>query len=95
MSTYVWAWADEDGNYINHADSLSDILNEVLEYYSCDYDDFNIVEKDGKFLIQIDIDQESTRHAIEINATALSEFLNQQARLVGRPDKFTVQSMSY
>ncbi len=32
MNKYVWAWPDGEGNYINEAENLSEILNEVLEY---------------------------------------------------------------
>lgn len=60
MKKYVWAWADGEGNYINEAKNLSDILHEVLEYYSCDYEDFKIDESDDRFLIQIDTDSLKT-----------------------------------
>ena len=94
MSKYVWAWADGEGNYINEAENLSDILNEVLEYYSCDYEDFKIDESGDRFLIQIDTDEQSHRYEIKVDPSALTDFLNHQAGLVDRPDKFDIWSKS-
>jgi hypothetical protein len=94
MKKYVWAWADGEDNYINEAENLSDILNEVLEYYSCDYKYFKIDESGERFLIQIDTDEQSHRYEIQVNPSALTEFLNHQAGLVDRPDKFDIWSKS-
>ncbi len=94
MKKYVWAWADGEGNYINEAKNLSDILHEVLEYYSCDYEDFKIDESDDRFLIQIDTDKQTHRYEFKVDPSALTEFLNNQAGLVDRPDKFDIWSKS-
>ena len=42
MKAYVWAWADGDGNYINQAESLREILEEILEYYFDEDESFNV-----------------------------------------------------
>jgi predicted RNA-binding protein YlqC (UPF0109 family) len=92
MSKFVWAWADEEGNYINEAEELREILHDVLEYFSCDYQHFKIVENNEKFLIQIQTDKQSNQYEIKVDPTALADFLNHQAQLVDRPDKFDIQS---
>ena len=94
MTKYVWARADGEDNYINEAENLIDILNEVLEYYSCDYEDFKIDESENRFLIQIDTDKQTHRYEIKVDPSALAEFLNHQAGLVDRPDKFDIWSKS-
>jgi hypothetical protein len=94
MSKFVWAWADEEGNYINEAEELREILHDVLEYYSCDYQDFKIVETDEKFLIQIQTDKQANQYEIKVDPSALTKFLNHQALLVDRPDKFDIWSKS-
>mgnify|MGYP000508775958 CR=1 FL=1 len=93
MKNFVWAWSDEEGNYINEAESLSEILDDVLDYYSCHYQDFKIIVNDEKFFIQIDDGELTNRYEVCANPNALTEFLNNQAALVGRPDKFNIYSM--
>jgi hypothetical protein len=95
MSKFVWAWADEDGNYINEAQDLSEILNDVLEYYSCDYRDFKVTQRDEKFLIEIETDKQTNQYEVKVDPTELTDFLNHQAQLVNRPDKFDIQSKSH
>ncbi len=94
MNKYVWAWPDGEGNYINEAENLSEILNEVLEYQSCDYEYFKINESGDRFLIQVDTGEQSDRHEIKVDPSALTEFLNHQAGLVERHDKVDIWSKS-
>ncbi len=94
MNKYVWAWPDGEGNYINEAENLSEILNEVLEYQSCDYEYFKINESGDRFLIQVDTGEQSDRHEIKVDPSALTEFLNQLATIENRCDKFTIQPRS-
>ena len=94
MKAYVWAWADGDGNYINQAESLREILDQILEYYFDEDESFNVEEVDGKFLINVAIDDQSLKYEINIEPDALCEFLNELAELVDRPDKFDISSTS-
>ena len=86
MKAYVWAWADGEGNYINQAESLREILEQILEYYFDDESDYKIEEVDSKFLINVAIDDQSLKYEINIETDALCEFLNELAELVDRPD---------
>ena len=94
MKAYVWAWADGEGNYINKAESLREILDQVLEYYFDDESDYKIEEVDSKFLINIAIDEQPLQYEIDVESGALCEFLNELADLVDRPDKFDISSTS-
>ena len=94
MKAYVWAWADGEGNYINQAESLRGILEQILEYYFDDESDYKIEEVDSKFLINVVIDDQYLKYEIDIESGALCEFLNELAELVDRPDKFDISSTS-
>lgn len=93
MKAYVWAWADSDGNYINQAESLREILDQILECYF-DGEIFNVQEVNGRFLFQVTIDVKAVNYQIDIEPNALCEFLNELAELVDRPDKFDILSTS-
>lgn len=94
MNNFVWTWADDEGNYINEAESLSEILHEVLDYYLSDFKQFEVAERDGKFLIQIAMDEQSSQYKIEVSPEALGKFLNQLAAVENRCDKFAIQPRS-
>ena len=94
MKAYVWAWADGEGNYINQAESLREILDQILKYYFDDESDYKIEEVDSKFLINVAIDDQSLQYEIDVESGALCEFLNELAELVDRPDKFDISSTS-
>jgi hypothetical protein len=94
ITAYVWAWADGEGNYINKAESLREILDQILEYYFDDESDYKIEEVDSKFLINFAMDDQSLKYEIDIEPNALCEFLNELAELVDRPDKFDISSTS-
>ena len=94
MKAYVWAWADGEGNYINQAESLREILEQILEYYFDDESDYKIEEADSKFLFQVTLDQQVVDYQIDCEINALREFLNEIADRVDRPDKFDILSTS-
>ena len=94
IKAYVWAWADGEGNYINQAESLREILDQILEYYFDDESDYKIEEVNSKFLINIAIDEQPLQYEIDVESGALCEFLNELAELVDRPDKFDISSTS-
>ncbi len=94
IKAYVWAWADGEGNYINQAESLREILDQILEYYFDDESDYKIEEVNSKFLINIAIDEQPLQYEIDVESGALCEFLNELAEMVDRPDKFDISSTS-
>lgn len=90
MKTYTWAWADDEGNYINKADSLLEILETVLDYYATAYEHLAINERDGKFAISITTYEGRVDYEIEADPCDVCDFLKEQARLVDRPDRFDI-----
>lgn len=47
---YVWVWKDDDGIYQNKAESLAEIIQEVIEYYDDEVEDLT-VEVVGETLV--------------------------------------------
>lgn len=90
MKTYTWAWADEEGNYINEAESLREILFIVLDRYSTAYEHLAINERDGRFAISISTSEGLVDYEIEAEPSSVAEFLEQQAALLDRPDRFNI-----
>ena len=79
-------------SYINQAESLRGILDQILEYYFDYESDYKIEEVDSKFLINVAIDEQPLQYEIDVESGALCEFLNELAELVDRPDKFDISS---
>lgn len=90
MKTYTWAWADDEGNYINKAESLLEILETVLDYYSTAYEHLAINERDGRFAISISTCEGRVNYEIDAVPSSVADFLEQQAALVDRPDRFSI-----
>ncbi len=42
MNKYMWVWKDDDGIYQNKAESLADIIEEVIEYYDEEVEDLTV-----------------------------------------------------
>ena len=45
MSKYMWVWKDDDGIYQNKAESLAEIIEEVIEYYDDEVEDLTVKVK--------------------------------------------------
>ena len=90
-TAYIWAWSDGEGNYINKASSLIEILEEILEYYYCDEENITVNEAEGKFLISVEDNGQNDRYEIEIDIDSVREFLNELAKIVDRPDTFDIR----
>ena len=71
-------------SYINQAESLRGILDQILEYYFDYESDYKIEEVDSKYLINFAMDDQSLKYEIDIEPNALCEFLNELAELVDR-----------
>jgi hypothetical protein len=89
-TTYIWAWSDGDGNYINKATSLRQIIEEILEYYYCDEENITVNEVKDKFLITVEDNGQIHKYEIEIDIDSVREFLNELAKIVDRPDTFDI-----
>ena len=90
MSTYTWAWSDEESTYINYADSLFEIVDTVLDYYFCDEEPYSINELNGKFTIAMTIDEELAEYEVNSCVYAVSNFLRILARNEDRLDNFVI-----
>jgi replication-associated recombination protein RarA len=89
---FTWAWSDEEGTYINHADNLKEILEEVLEMYVGDHDQASVKEVNGEFHIVTDDGDEDRRFEIDATPESVCEFLEQQAKFFDRPDTFDIST---
>ena len=90
-TTYIWAWSDGEGNYINKASSLRQIIEEILEYYYCDEENITVKEVEGKFLITVEDNGQNDQYEIDIDIDSVREFLNELAKIVDRPDTFDIR----
>jgi hypothetical protein len=95
MSTYTWAWSDEESTYINKADSLFEIVETIIDYYYGDADEedkhYNITELNGKFLVSIIVDDEAVEYEVDASLCEVSDFLHILARHENRPDTFAIR----
>jgi hypothetical protein len=94
MSTYTWAWSDEEGTYINYADSLFEIVDTVLDYYLWDDERYTTIELNGKFSITMTIDEELAEYEVNSCVYEVSDFLHIMARLENRSDTFAISVVS-
>lgn len=88
--TYIWAWSDDDGNYINEADSLQDILDEIIDYYYDGCSGYSIEMRDESFCLEIDFDDSFDEYNVDANPVDVCRFLNTLSEKVGRVDKFAI-----
>ena len=94
MSSYTWAWSDEESTYINKADSLFEIVDTVLDYYLWDDEQYTINELNGKFSITMTIGEELAEYEVKSCRYEVSNFLHIMARLDDRPDTFAINVIS-
>jgi hypothetical protein len=94
MSTYTWAWSDEESTYINHADSLFEIVDTVLDYYLWDDEGYTTIELNGKFSITMTIGEELAEYEVNSCVYEVSDFLHIMARLENRSDTFAISVVS-
>ncbi len=91
-NTVTWSWSDGEGNYTNHANNLREILEEVLETYVGDHDQASVKEVNGEFHIVTFDGDEVRRYGIDATPESVCKFLDRQAELFERPDKFDIST---
>ena len=94
MSTYTWAWSDEERTYINKADSLFEIVDTVLDSYFWDDEQYTINELNGKLSITMKVDKELAEYEVNSCIYEVSDFLNILARHENRSDTFAISVVS-
>ena len=91
----VWSWFDGDEVYVNLAESLEDIIEEIFEYYFDDAVAVAIKKTEYHFEIEV-CDEESgykNLHKIKNCNLAVAEFLEFLASEEGRPDEFSIATV--
>ena len=91
MSTYTWAWSDEENTYLNKADSLFEIVDSILDCYFWDDEQYTINELNGKFSITMTVDKELAEFEVNSCPYEVSDFLHILARHENRPDTFAIR----
>ena len=88
----LWTWNDGEGLYHCEADSLEEIIEEILEYY---------FDEDKPIKIKASSDQliekikglnaaSSKKYSIQKLCYETVEYLGEVAKNDGRPDKFSI-----
>jgi len=90
MSTYTWAWSDEESTYINKADSLFEIVDTVLDSYFWDDEQYTINEINGKLSMTMKVDKELAEYEVNSCIYEVCDFLHILARHEDRPDTFAI-----
>ena len=91
----IWSWFDGDGVYVNHAESLEDIIEEIFEYYFDDAAVVTIKKTEHHFEIEVRDEETSSKnlHKIKNCNSEVAEFLEFLAREEGRPDEFSIKAV--
>ncbi len=92
----VWSWFDGEGTYANQAESLQEIIQEVVEYYHREEAEVTVKNCGSHFEVQIFDELRGSINVYEskMSNSAVSEFLGMLAKLEGRPDKFHIDKIA-
>ena len=95
MKKIIWSWSDGDGTYVNQAESLEEIIEEIVEYYYDGDAEVNVKRCDGYFEVNI---LDKARGLVNLyepldSKVAVVEFLAYLAKQEGRPDIFCIQEV--
>lgn len=92
MEQIYWAWADGDGVYINKAESFTEIILEVIDYYMDDCD--KVVSLFDEHMIKIHITRDSKQQEYFVNSNDhdVSMFLDEISTEFCREDMFCLRS---
>lgn len=59
---YMWAWKDDDDVYVNKADSIEEIVAEIIQYYDDDNEEVIVAQQDEKFIARFVVDCWAYQH---------------------------------
>ncbi|ANJ72272.1 hypothetical protein A9Y76_07235 [Ralstonia insidiosa] len=59
---YMYAWKDDEGVYVNNAESIEGIIEGIIEYYDEEAQEIKIEEQDGKFIVRFVTYYEAHEH---------------------------------
>ncbi len=91
----IWSWFDGDGVYVNHAESLEDIIEEIFEYYFDEAAVVTIKKTEHHFEIEVCDEETGSKNLCKIKNcnSAVAEFLKLIASKEGRPDEFSIKTV--
>lgn len=84
-----WAWSDEYGTYVNKAQSLEELVADVMESYFCD-EVVTIQKINDGFEVNIPTDSGHQIERFEASDIGVLNFLHKMALQEGRCDKFDI-----
>ena len=90
MKNYTWAWKDDDDLYLNNAETLAQIVEEVVEYYLDEEGSTLITTLDETLQVKVISDNLDLDVFVELNTHSVVKFLNEIANEFGREDHFEV-----
>jgi hypothetical protein len=90
MKNYTWAWKDDDDLYLNNAETLAEIVEEVVEYYLDEEGSTLITTLDETLQVKVVSDNLDLDIVVELNTHSVGKFLNEIANEFGREDHFEV-----
>jgi hypothetical protein len=95
MKNYIWAWRDEGRIYVNKAETLEEIVEEIIEYY-LDEESEIVVKPHGKYLqVQVASEEFELDSVIDLNPISVKEFLDELAGRFDREDHFEIMESDY
>lgn len=91
---YTWAWKDDSTTHTNTANSLEEIIEEIVGYYyEGEITGFELTVEGELFSLFFEINEDDAyQYEIEITPHAVGEFLDQLAEQCNRNDCFDIQT---
>jgi hypothetical protein len=88
MSGFYWAWRDDDSVYVNFADTLANIIKEVVQYYD---DECELkIEQSERLNVSLAFGNSTVSHEVDNDCSSVSEFLGMIAQEFHRDDQFSI-----
>ena len=95
MKNYIWAWRDEGSIHVNKAETLEEIVEEIVTYY-LDESAVIVVKPHGKYLqVQVASYEFELDSVIDLNPISVKEFLDELAGRFDREDHFEIMESDY
>ena len=90
MKNYIWAWRDDNGIYLNISETLHEIIEDVLCYYSNEDAQVSIDRHGENLLVSISCDEFESDSIIKFDAFSVGKFLDRLASKFDREDHFEI-----
>ena len=91
---YTWIWKDDESVHRNEADSLKEIIYEIVNYYfysGSDAGGIVIEETNNTLNVKFTHEEgECYNHDVEAEPCEVATYLEELAQIEGRKDKFAI-----